>query len=115
MALVSAAYSFGSGAPLSISVGLQPGNTNVFIPSVIDYASYLIISGSGSGTLSFLALGTDNVFRQLVSPSPLVIAPSTTYNGGFGGVTQGPFLGLQVLANITGAVSYGLLIGTTRP
>lgn len=115
MALVSAAFSFGSGTQLQISVGLQPGPANVFIPSVIDYVSYFLVSGTASGTVSFLSLGVDGVYRALVSPSAVSIANGTTYNAGFGGVTQGPFLGIQMLSSITGTFTYGQIIGTTRP
>jgi hypothetical protein len=76
--------------------------------------SYLIVGGTtGVGTVvTFQELGADGTWRSLVSPAPITIASSTTYNGAL----NGPFHGIRI--NVSGLVGNGIayaeIKGTVR-
>jgi hypothetical protein len=105
----------------SVVFGLYAASPRIFLPAgvqnqspVIDLASYLIVGGSsGVGTIvTFQEFGGDGNWRALVSPAPITIASSTSYNG----VLNGPFHGLRIsISGVVGnGVGYAELVGSVR-
>jgi hypothetical protein len=87
---------------------------------VIDLADYFIVAGSsGVGTVvTFQQLGGDGTWRAMVSPAPITLANSTTYNPGVSPLIplNGPAHGFRL--SVSGVVGNGIafaeLIGTVR-
>ena len=118
MALSSRNSNFSTGIALEIYTSAPgAGPQNAFVPSLIDYASLYIQAGSSSGSASFLVLGQDGAWRPASSPGPVVFTANSSFGPiGFGGVTQGPALGWQVLFTVSsGSVTYAELDGVVRP
>jgi hypothetical protein len=99
------------------------GSSTAGNPQVIDSASYMITTGSGTftgGTLSFQMLGVDGNWRTMTTPGSLTaaamtitLAASSIYNGQLA-VT--PCKGLRFITQSMagGSVSYAELIATWR-